>query len=105
LGSGTVSITSLGGYTGVRGDVFNLLDWQGVMGGTFTGINGGNFFTNGGVWGDLDLPTLTSQLFWDTSAFASHGILVVVPEPSRTLLLMFGLLGLFFRRRRRVGSV
>ncbi|WP_461784644.1 beta strand repeat-containing protein [Prosthecobacter sp.] len=106
LGNGTVSITSLGGYTGVQGDVFNLLDWQSVtMSGTFTGVNGGNFFTNGGVWGDLDLPTLASQLFWDTSAFASHGVLVVVPEPSRMLLLMVGLLGLFFRRRRRVGSL
>jgi autotransporter-associated beta strand protein len=106
LGNGTVSITSLGGYTGVQGDVFNLLDWQSVtMSGTFTAANGGNFFTNGGVWGDLDLPTLTSQLFWDTSAFASHGVLVVVPEPSRMLLLLVGLLGLFFRRRRRVGSV
>jgi fibronectin-binding autotransporter adhesin len=106
MGSGTVSITSLGGYTGVQGDVFNLLDWQSVtMSGTFTGINGGNFFTNGGVWGDLDLPTLAPQLFWDTSAFATYGVLVVVPEPSRMLLLMFGLFGLFFRRRRRTGSL
>jgi autotransporter-associated beta strand protein len=106
MGSGTVSITSLGGYTGVQGDVFNLLDWQSVtMNGSFTGTNGLNFFTNGGVWGDLDLPTLTPQLFWDTSAFATYGVLVVVPEPSRMLLLMLGLLGLFFRRRRRTGSL
>jgi hypothetical protein len=49
---------------------------------------------------DLDLPTLSSGLFWDTSLFLSHGAVFVVPEPSRALLLLVGMLALFFRRRR-----
>jgi hypothetical protein len=49
----------------------------------------------------MDLPSLTGGLVWDTSAFSSHGVLIVVPEPSRALLLLFGLLGLMMRRRRQ----
>ncbi|OYW76280.1 MAG: hypothetical protein B7Z37_09550 [Verrucomicrobia bacterium 12-59-8] len=103
LGNGTVSIIDNGYLTGAQtGDVFNLLDWQGVMGGTFVTTG----FTQGGVLGDIDLPLLTSGLFWDTSAFASSGVLIVVPEPSRVLLLMLGLLSLLgLRRRRRQGEL
>ena len=53
----------------------------------------------------FDLPDISGQsLAWDTSGFMAHGILVVVgviPEPSRALLLMLGLLCLFMRRRRQ----
>jgi autotransporter-associated beta strand protein len=101
LGNGTVSIINNGYLVGAQaGDVFNLLDWTGVMGGAFTANFTGNF-TSGGAWDDMDLPTLGSSLVWDTSAFASHGVLIVVPEPSRALLLLFGLLGLMMRRRRQ----
>jgi hypothetical protein len=37
---------------------------------------------------------------WDLSAFASHGVVVMVPEPSRAMLLLLGLLSLVWRRRR-----
>jgi hypothetical protein len=37
---------------------------------------------------------------WDTSLFNTHGVIVVVPEPSRALLLLLGLFGLISRRRR-----
>jgi autotransporter-associated beta strand protein len=91
------------GYTAgtpAAGDLFNLLDWVTAMAGTFAvpGVN-----TPGGVYGDLDLPTLTGGLVWDVSALTSHGIVavVVVPEPSRMVLLLIGLLGLGLRRRRR----
>jgi hypothetical protein len=81
------------------GQVFNLIDWGTV---NMTGFNPGTGFSSGGTFGGFDLPDLApSNLAWDTSAFTTHGILVVVPEPSRMLLLMFGLLGLFLRRRRR----
>ena len=55
---------------------------------------------NSGTFGDLDLPTLTGGLAWDVSAFTSHGIIVVVPEPGRVAFLFFGLFALILRRRR-----
>ena len=97
-GTGVIAIADLGYVTtAAQGDVFNLIDWQGVMGGTFSAGTG---FVNGGVLGDFDLPTLGAGLGWDTSAFTSYGIVVVVPEPSRALLLLLGVAGLLLRRRR-----
>ena len=99
-GTGTISIADLGYVaTAAKGDVFNLLDWQGVMGGTF---DAGSGFSSGGILGDFDLPTLGLGLAWDTSAFSTYGVVVVVPEPTRALLLLLGLFGLVTRRRRSV---
>ncbi len=95
---GTVRIID-NGYTPNYGDVFNLIDWVGAMGGTF---NAGTGFTSGGgIFGDFDLPTLSGGFAWDTSAFVQYGVVVVVPEPGRALLMLLGLMALFFRRRRR----
>jgi autotransporter-associated beta strand protein len=76
------------------GDVFNLMDWTTLSySGTNTSLTEANFdFTGAGFTGEFK---------FDTSAFATHGILVVVPEPSRALFLLLGLLGLMLRRRRR----
>ena len=93
LGTGTGTITVLNnGYIAQGpqlGDVFNLIDWA-----SYTGsFNAGT---------DFSLPDLSaSGMSWDTSAFTSYGIIVVVPEPSRVLFLLLGLLGLMLRRRRR----
>lgn len=97
-GSGTVLLLD-NGYTASAkaGDVFNLLDWSGVMGGTFSAGSG---FSAGGVQGDFDLPALTGGLMWDTSAFADYGVVVVVPEPGLTHLLLVGLAAIIQRRRR-----
>jgi autotransporter-associated beta strand protein len=105
-GAGTLSLTNTGrikvytlGYAPVHGDIFDLLDWSSITGGSFD-LGGGS--RGAGLFGDLDLPNLSSpDLAYDTSLFFSNGILVIVPEPSRMLLLMFGLLGLFCSRRRR----
>jgi fibronectin-binding autotransporter adhesin len=77
------------------GQIFKLLDWVGL---STTNIAGGGSFTTGT---DLDLSGLNAGGFvFDTSAFATYGVIVVVPEPSRAILLLFGLLALFIRRRR-----
>jgi autotransporter-associated beta strand protein len=89
-GGGTITVFTTGAFTPVNGQVFNLMDWAGLTG-TF------NPSTT-----DLTLPDLSGlSLSWDTSAFASHGVIVSVPEPSRAILLLLGLLGLMLRRRRR----
>lgn len=102
FGQGTVLIQSNGYLTGTPalGDLFNLFDWTTAIGGTFSTSGS---LTSGGSVGDLDLPTLSGGLLWDYSAFAAHGIIGVsgVPEPSRAMLLLFGLLGLMLRRRRQ----
>ena len=51
----------------------------------------------------FDLPDISSSGFaWDISNFTTLGqiAVVVVPEPSRAVLLMLGLLGVWGRRRR-----
>lgn len=101
-GQGIISIFSNGLNTGTlaAGQIFNLVDWFGAFSG---GFSAGVGISTGGIHGDLDLPDLTMTTFgWDTSAFTSHGVIavIVVPEPSRALLMLIGLLALCVRRRR-----
>ncbi|MEZ5384255.1 MAG: autotransporter-associated beta strand repeat-containing protein [Prosthecobacter sp.] len=97
-GGGTVAILDNGYLANAQsGDVFNLLDWSGVMSGSFTTGSG---FSAGGAHGDFDLPTLSGGLMWDTSAFSTAGVIVVVPEPGLTHLLLIGL-AVISRLRRR----
>ena len=94
-------VVTLNSPTGLTyGSVLNLLDWStlGTKDGTaLSGMGTGGF----SALDNLQLDILPGGLGWDTSLFDSSGILVVVPEPSRALLLMLGLLGLMLRRRRR----
>lgn len=96
---GRVVVSSYGSVNYSSGDVFNLFDWSTLSSSGFT-LNSTPYNGTGDSGFDLDLPTLGSGLFWDTSLFTSHGVVFIIPEPSRALLLMFGLLMLFFRRRR-----
>lgn len=87
-GGGRIVVSTTNSYTPAFGDLFNLLDWTTLNTGTW------NLAT------DLQLPTLSPGQFWDTSLFNSSGVVIVVPEPSRALLLLLGLFGLCLRRRR-----
>lgn len=98
--SGGISVTLTGGYTGVFGDVFNLLDWSGANV-NFNTFTIGDRFRDGSETGlDLLLPVLNSGLIWDTSLFQTQGVLVVVPEPGRGLLLLLSCMAMLWRRRR-----
>jgi hypothetical protein len=101
LNSGSaVHVFANGTPSYAAGEVFNLLDWSSLIN---NGFNNAAGFTTGGAVGDLYLPDLSLTnpgLAWDTSAFTTYGIIVVVPEPSRVFLLLFGLFGLMIRRRR-----
>ncbi|MBX7210930.1 MAG: autotransporter-associated beta strand repeat-containing protein, partial [Verrucomicrobiaceae bacterium] len=105
---GTINVTSTGVPTFQGGEFFNLIDWVGLASG-FGATYGTNFVVGSRFQlgaeplsaQDLDLPDLTSTgLQWDTSLFATYGVVIVVPEPSRLMLVFFGIFGLFFRRRR-----
>jgi fibronectin-binding autotransporter adhesin len=50
-----------------------------------------------------DLPELDGDLRWDTTQLYTQGTLsvVMIPEPSRALLVLIGLFGAVMRRRRK----
>ena len=103
-GTGTLQVVGSGAFTAEKGQIFNLLDWSGLTA-DFTGFDLGTNYRSGrdsdGNEGSLDLPDLFSHgLLWDISQFTTSGVIVVVPEPSRTTLLLVAMLGLLLRRRR-----
>jgi autotransporter-associated beta strand protein len=95
---GQITVTNDNSYSIQFGDIFNLLDWTTLNINDFTY---GGTVRSGGLVGDLTLPTLGDNLFYDTSLFATYGIVTVVPEPGRLLLLLVGLSAVMFRRQRR----
>lgn len=98
----SLRVDLLGSYTPREGDVFNLLDWNSINVDA-DGLEGWGSFTIA----DLDLASANAALapygwYFETDRFLSHGIIyVVVPEPSRALLLGLGISTLLLRRRRR----
>ena len=102
--TGTLQVVGSGTFDAEKGQIFNLLDWSGVIA-DFTGFDVGTNYRSGA--GDdlahFDLPALSGGLLWDVSQFTTSGIIVVVPEPSRMFLLFVGVLTLGFRRRRTDG--
>ncbi|MEN3943854.1 autotransporter-associated beta strand repeat-containing protein [Prosthecobacter sp. SYSU 5D2] len=98
---GRIQVMSAG-FTPAEGQIFNLLDWSASLGNSFS-ENLGDTYRTGADDNlfDLDLPDISSSgLAWDISFFASHGIVVVIPEPGRAALLMLGLALAGMRRRR-----
>ncbi len=93
-------------FTAQLGQIFNLVDWASVitptMASAFTVTGQRDGLADNGTQFDLpDLNTLVSGLYWDTTYFASNGIIVVVPEPSRALLILLAAGFTLLRRRRR----
>lgn len=99
----TVTATS---FTPTAPETFNLLDWAGLTADpTFAShyTSAGMLYGNGDEATGLDLPDVSGTGYgWDISNFIVNGTiaLVLVPEPSRLLLLGMALGMLFFRRRR-----
>jgi fibronectin-binding autotransporter adhesin len=92
--SGTLKVTDLTGLSStlwVAGDTWRLLDWSNVTAGPK--FSGG--FTT------LDLPDLDAGLDWLASTDGSgfYIAVIVVPEPSRAVLLLAGFMVLVLRRR------
>ena len=113
LTAGGQIVVANNGYNPTAGDVFNLFDWVGALTGSWNvggvaGLYGGLLRTGAESGTNLDLFELGGSYRWDVSQFNTHGILVVVeqgvpgvvPEPSRAMLLLLGLLGAMLRRRR-----
>lgn len=105
--SSIIDVSLLVGYTPTLGDAFDVLDWTGlpITNNGFTIGPGSNLRTGGADNGDYDLnlPDLnspTSGYLWDVSLFASHGIIVVVPEPSTVMLFATGLISCLLKRCR-----
>lgn len=93
LAAGSLGVTFGGGYTADLGHSFDLLDWAALTGAGVGGLSASLL--------DLSAAVLDPSLIWDTSLFASAGIItvVLVPEPSRLILLLAGLVGVAWRSR------
>lgn len=93
-------------FTAQLGQIFNLIDWSGVISPSFatafsTGGQRDGLADNGSQFDLPDLNSVVTGLYWDTSRFAASGAIVVVPEPSRALLLLLGCVMCAVRRRRK----
>lgn len=94
--AGTVTVNCADPSVFTYGDVINLMDWASISGFSVGGTTSGT----GPTFGSLTLPTLTNGNWWDVSQFMTTGIVFVVPEPSRAMLLLTGLTLVIGRRRR-----
>jgi autotransporter-associated beta strand protein len=82
-----------------EGDIWRLFDWA-----LATSVTGNFSNITSTVGNFTDLPDLSGDLLaWDTTNLYTQGTLsvVMIPEPSRALLVLIGLLGAVMRRGRR----
>lgn len=87
----------------VAGSTLHITDPLGLAAGFGFGDSWQVFNYNppfNGEFDNLILPELSGGLHWDTSQLYSSGLLMVLPEPGRAMLLAIAALGLLARRRR-----
>lgn len=89
-------------FTPSAPEVFKLLNWANLTTVTFDSRYTYTGLLTGTEVSGFDLPDISgSGYFWDISQFTTNGtIAIVVPEPSRALLLGFAFACAAFRRRR-----
>ena len=105
LFNGNITVTAAS-FTPAAPAVYNLIDWSGLTSSptfdsrfTYTG----QLLGNGDEASGFDLPNISGSGYaWDISNFTTNGTIaiVLVPEPSRLLLLGLAL-GLLLVRRKR----
>ncbi|MEN3943984.1 PEP-CTERM sorting domain-containing protein [Prosthecobacter sp. SYSU 5D2] len=88
---GSIQFSPVGDFQPTWGDAFHLLDFGSLL----TGV-----YTTREVLDLPDLSLINPDWMWNTDLFVSHGLLVVVPEPSRMSFLLLALVGAVTRRRR-----
>lgn len=94
LDANTIINVNLGTFTPTGSEVFDIIDASSIA------LNG----FNPDSLGDLVLPSLAPGYQWDTTRFASDGIIAIaVPEPSRMILFFMGFAALVLRRKRAKG--
>jgi hypothetical protein len=109
LFNGNITVTAAA-FTPTAPQVFNLLDWSGLAAApTFNSRFNytGQLMGNGDEASGFDLPDISGSGYsWDISKFTTDGTIaiVLVPEPTRLLLLGMGLGMLVIRRRRSLFS-
>ena len=90
-------------FTPLGAETFNLLDWAALVTPDFSGFAvGANRNGSGDNGSQFDLPDIGGDWLWDVSSFTTDGTIsiIAVPEPSRMLLMLLGLMSLVIRRRR-----
>ncbi|MCB1210184.1 MAG: autotransporter-associated beta strand repeat-containing protein, partial [Verrucomicrobiales bacterium] len=106
-GASSISVLAGSGFAPGYQDVYDLLDWVGLVIPLGYYDDGDGLRTGGS--GDnaayaLDLPDLSaynSDWVWDVSQFGTTGVVAIIPEPGRGFLMLFGLMTLILRRRRK----
>lgn len=94
-------------FVPVAPQVYQIFSWTGIAGApTFAShyFAPGFLLGNGDESAGLDLPDISGSGFgWDLGNLTVNGSLglIMVPEPSRVLLITAGICGMFLRRRRR----
>ena len=92
--AGSLMVTFAGGYTPALNDIFDLLDWAALSGSGINGLSESQLI--------LSTAGFDPSWTWDTTQFVASGVIrvVLVPEPTRFLLLLVSL-GMGCLRRRR----
>ena len=92
--AGSLMVTFAGGYTPALNDIFDLLDWAALSGSGINGLSESQL--------NLSTAGFDPSWTWDTTQFVASGVVrvVLVPEPTRFVLLLVSL-GMGCLRRRR----